>query len=77
MSELITNIGELMTQDREQGTRRNAAVVLEGERIAWIGDAVHAPAADTATDAQGRAVLPGWVDSHTPPDLCRGQDGRI
>ncbi|WP_288024395.1 amidohydrolase family protein [Arthrobacter sp.] len=65
MSELITNIGELMTQDHEQGTRRNAAVVLEGERIAWIGDAVHAPAADTVTDAQGRAVLPGWVDSHS------------
>ncbi|MEO6531397.1 MAG: amidohydrolase family protein [Specibacter sp.] len=65
MSELITNIGELMTQDSGQGTRRNAAVVLEGERIAWIGDAVHAPAADTATDAQGRAVLPGWVDSHS------------
>ncbi|MGO4385011.1 amidohydrolase family protein [Specibacter sp. RAF43] len=65
MSELITNIGELMTQDREQGTRRNAAVVLEGERIAWIGDAVHAPAADTVTDAEGRALLPGWVDSHT------------
>ncbi|PYI66743.1 imidazolonepropionase [Arthrobacter livingstonensis] len=65
MSELITNIGELMTQDRGHGTRRNAAVVLEGERIAWIGDAVHAPAADTVTDAQGRAVLPGWVDSHS------------
>jgi imidazolonepropionase len=65
MSELITNIGELMTQDGELGTLRNAAVVLEGERIAWIGDAGHAPAADTATDAQGRAVLPGWVDSHT------------
>ncbi|WP_113717251.1 imidazolonepropionase [Arthrobacter dokdonensis] len=65
MSELITNIGELMTQDHDQGTRRNAAVVLEGERIAWIGDAVHAPAADTVTDAQGRAVLPGWVDSHS------------
>ncbi|ALV47369.1 imidazolonepropionase [Arthrobacter alpinus] len=65
MSELITNIGELMTQDGEHGTRRNAAVVLEGERIAWIGDAVHAPAADTVTDAHGRAVLPGWVDSHT------------
>ncbi|MCQ9163437.1 amidohydrolase family protein [Arthrobacter sp. STN4] len=65
MSELITNIGELMTQDHEQGTRHNAAVVLDGERIAWIGDAVHAPAADTVTDAQGRAVLPGWVDSHS------------
>lgn len=65
MSELISNIGELMTQDGEHGTLKDAAVVLEGERIAWIGPAANAPAADTATDAQGRAVLPGWVDSHT------------
>ncbi|WP_026553938.1 imidazolonepropionase [Arthrobacter sp. 35W] len=65
MSELITNIGELMTQDAGHGTRRGAAVVLEGERIAWIGDAAGAPAADTMVDAGGRAVLPGWVDSHT------------
>lgn len=65
MSELISNIGELMTQDDELGTLRNAAVVMEGERIAWIGSAANAPAADTRLDAQGRAVLPGWVDSHT------------
>lgn len=65
MSELITNIGELMTQDQELGTLRDAAVVLEGERIAWIGAARNAPAADTVTDAQGQAVLPGWVDSHS------------
>ncbi len=65
MSELISNIGELMTQDGEHGTLRNAAVVLEGERISWIGPTADAPAADVHTDAQGRAVLPGWVDSHT------------
>lgn len=65
MSELISNIGELMTQDGEHGTLKDAAIVLEGERIAWIGPAAKAPAADTVTDAQGRAVLPGWVDSHT------------
>ncbi|WP_104092042.1 imidazolonepropionase [Arthrobacter sp. GMC3] len=65
MSELITNIGELMTQDQQLGTLRDAAVVMEGERIAWIGPADKAPAADVRTDAQGRAVLPGWVDSHT------------
>lgn len=65
MSELITNIGELMTQDQELGTLRDAAVVMEGERIAWVGPAAKAPAADTVTDAQRRAVLPGWVDSHT------------
>lgn len=65
MSTLITNIAELMTQDLEHVVRRNAAVVLEGERISWIGDAAAAPAADTRFDARGRAVLPGWVDSHS------------
>lgn len=65
MSLLITNIGELMTQDSEHAVLRNAAVVLEGERISWIGATAHAPAADEAYDAGGRAGLPGWVDSHT------------
>ncbi|NKX53398.1 imidazolonepropionase [Arthrobacter mobilis] len=65
---LITNIGELMTQDPARGADgvlRDAAVVLEGERIAWLGTAAEAPAADAVHDAGGRAVLPGWVDSHT------------
>ncbi|MBF4992567.1 imidazolonepropionase [Arthrobacter gandavensis] len=44
---------------------RQAAVVFEGERIAWLGPAAQAPAADEAHDAGGRAALPGWVDSHT------------
>ncbi|RNL57638.1 amidohydrolase family protein [Arthrobacter oryzae] len=65
MSILITNIAELMTQDAEQRVLRDVAVVIEGERIAWIGAAAGAPAADEAVDAGGRAVLPGWVDSHT------------
>ena len=65
MSTLITNIAELMTQDLEQRVLKDAAVVIDGERIAWIGAAGSAPAADDAVDAGGRAVLPGWVDSHT------------
>ncbi|TLM84862.1 imidazolonepropionase [Pseudarthrobacter sp. NamE2] len=65
MSTLITNIAELMTQDLEHRVLKDAAVVIEGERIAWIGTASGAPAADDAVDAGGRAVLPGWVDSHT------------
>lgn len=66
---LITNIGELSTQDHAGGAAasvlRNAAVVFEGERISWVGAAAEAPAADEAVDAGGRAGLPGWVDSHT------------
>ncbi|WP_457966473.1 imidazolonepropionase [Arthrobacter sp. D1-29] len=65
MSTLITNIAELMTQDLEHRVLKDAAVVIDGERIEWIGAASSAPAADEAVDAGGRALLPGWVDSHT------------
>jgi imidazolonepropionase len=65
MSTLITNIAELMTQGLDHRVLKNAAVVVEGERIAWLGAAAGAPAADEVVDAGGRAVLPGWVDSHT------------
>ena len=65
MSTLITNIAELMTQDADHRVLRDAAVVIEGERISWLGPASDAPAADEAVDAGGRALLPGWVDSHT------------
>lgn len=67
---LITNIGELTTNvgtgDDVTGTMRDAAVLIEGSRIAWVGSAADAPAgvADTV-DAGGRAVIPGFVDSHT------------
>ncbi|MEC5190449.1 MULTISPECIES: imidazolonepropionase [unclassified Arthrobacter] len=65
MSTLITNLAELMTQDLEHRVLKDAAVVIEGERIAWLGRAADAPAADEAVNAGGRAMLPGWVDSHT------------
>ncbi|MCU1553397.1 MAG: imidazolonepropionase [Arthrobacter sp.] len=65
MSTLVTNIAELMTQDLDHRVLKNAAVVVEGERIAWLGPAADAPAADDVVDVGGRAVLPGWVDSHT------------
>ncbi|UFS59425.1 imidazolonepropionase [Subtercola endophyticus] len=64
-TELITNIGELTTN---VGPRLiDAAVVLDGESIVWVGSARRAPAADTAVDAGGASVLPGWVDSHLHP----------
>jgi imidazolonepropionase len=65
MSLLITNIAELTTQDLDRRVLHRAAIVLDGERIAWLGSARDAPAADEMFDAGDRAVLPGWVDSHT------------
>ncbi|NIH53885.1 imidazolonepropionase [Lysinibacter cavernae] len=67
MSILITNIGELTTNDDSLANSRvkDAAVILDGDRVGWVGSAADAPAADELVDAAGRAVLPGWVDSHT------------
>jgi imidazolonepropionase len=64
MTTLLTNIGLLATQDPGIGELADAAVVLDGDRIGWVGPASSAPAADDAVDAGGRAVIPGFVDSH-------------
>jgi imidazolonepropionase len=64
MTLLVTGIGELRTHD-EAGVFTDAALIVDGERIAWIGAAAQAPAADERIDVEGRAMLPGWVDSHT------------
>ncbi|MEY9877454.1 imidazolonepropionase [Streptacidiphilus sp. MAP12-33] len=65
MTTLITNIGSLLTNDPELGTLTNAAIVLDGDRVAWVGSDLSAPAADERVDAEGRAVIPGFVDSHS------------
>ena len=75
MKTLITNIGELTTNapvsepleggDDLCGTLHDAAVLIDGDRIAWVGPAADAPDADETVDAEGRAVIPGFVDSHS------------
>jgi imidazolonepropionase len=60
-STVLTNIGELFTDPPST----LAALVIEGDRIAWTGPASDAPAADTQVDVGGRTVLPGFVDSHS------------
>ncbi|GAA1955515.1 imidazolonepropionase [Kitasatospora viridis] len=67
-STLITNIGTLVTNDPSHpgllGTVEDAAVVIDGSVVTWTGRAAEAPAADRRFDADGRALLPGFVDSH-------------
>lgn len=65
-SHLVTGIGELVTHDpRFDGPLLEAALVAHDGRVAWVGRAADAPAADRRTDVQGAAVVPGFVDSHT------------
>ena len=64
---LFKNISELRTVS-EAGTIKDAALVEEAGVIRWIGAAEEIPAAYAEAeiiDCGNRAVLPGWVDSHT------------
>ena len=80
-SVLVTGIGELVTcagpdgatpvadrslsAEQRLGVVRDAVVVVEDGVVAWVGPAAQAPAADRVLDLGGRAVVPGFVDSHT------------
>ncbi|MFJ3091083.1 imidazolonepropionase [Streptomyces sp. NPDC086838] len=67
----ITHISALVTNDPSLGDLsplgliQDAAVVIEGDRVVWTGESSKAPATDNAVDAGGRAVIPGFVDSHS------------
>ena len=65
---VLDDIGLLVTNDPNVGEGplgiiRDAAVVFEGEHIVAVGPA--GMTADRRIDAEGRCVLPGFVDSHT------------
>ncbi|WP_424531150.1 imidazolonepropionase [Sphaerisporangium viridialbum] len=68
---LIDNIGSLVTNDPALGEGTlglvpDAALVVEDGRVVWAGPRSRVPqgAARERFDAGGRAVIPGFVDSH-------------
>jgi imidazolonepropionase len=65
-SQLISNIGQLITNsNKDLGIISDAAMVIDGQNILWVGANKEAPAADTRIDAKAGVVTPGFVDSHT------------
>ena len=68
---LVRHIGELVTNEPSLGDGSplglvaDAALVVEAGRVAWVGTTADAPAADAVQDVGGRAVIPGFVDSHS------------
>jgi len=64
---VFTGIAELTTHadaDPDAGTVADAALVVADGRVAWTGPLSQAPDADERVDLGGRAVIPGFVDSH-------------
>jgi len=71
-STLVHNIGQLVTNDpahdgTKMGVIENAALLIEDGVVAWAGPDADAPThhIKRKLDAKGRAVIPGFVDSHT------------
>jgi len=73
---VIRNIGELVVVPpgpvpgrlmRTVDRIRSAAVMIDGDRIAWFGqeDGLDAPSGCETIDARGGCVLPGLIDCHT------------
>jgi imidazolonepropionase len=67
IAELVTNDALLEGADHSEhlGRLSDAAVVVADGLIAWVGPASQAPPADERQDVGGRAVIPGFVDSHS------------
>ena len=70
MTILYTDIRELVTNDPANaggdplGIIADAAVVVDGSQIAWVGRATEAPDADEKVGCADASVIPGFVDSH-------------
>ena len=69
MSQTLFDNATLVTMQGESGygLRERAALLVDGERIAWIGDAADAPARADAevVDCEQRLLTPGLIDCHT------------
>ena len=67
---VIQNISELTTNDPSLGVGvtgrlHDAAIVIDDDRVLWVGPNAESPAADEMIDVHDSAVIPGFVDSHT------------
>lgn len=69
---VLTGIGELVTNDPTAedllGVVTDAAVVVDGPTLAWVGPEGDLPSAWSdarRVEVEGRAMIPGFVDAHT------------
>ncbi len=61
---LLTHLNAA-TMQGGYGLIEDAAILIEGGRIAWVGPKAESPQADNIIDCAGRLATPGLVDCHT------------
>jgi len=61
---LLTNLKAATMRDG-YGLIEDAAIVIEGGRITWIGPRAEAPSGHETTDCEGSLATPGLIDCHT------------
>lgn len=68
MSTLYRGIGSLVLTGESFGdveVIENAALAVDGGKVAFAGRADAAPSCDEVIDLKGKTVIPGFVDSHS------------
>jgi cytosine/adenosine deaminase-related metal-dependent hydrolase len=63
MSKILIRGGDLLTMDPALGDISRGSLLIEGDRIAAVGQVLDASGAEVV-DASGMIVLPGFVDAH-------------
>ena len=61
---LLTNLKAATMRDG-YGLIEDAAILIEGGRITWVGPRSEAPSGHEPTDCEGRLATPGLIDCHT------------
>ena len=66
----LTNISQLVTNnsaigDGDLGVITNAAITVTDGIVSWVGHSSDADSSVPKTDVGGRALIPGFVDSHS------------
>jgi imidazolonepropionase-like amidohydrolase len=62
----VALVGGMLLDGYEVPPLHHAAVLIEGDRIVWVGSAADAkiPPGATVIDTSGRAMMPGLIDLH-------------
>ena len=73
---LLTNL-KAATMVGGYGLIADAAILIEGSRIAWVGPRSQAPSGHEATDCEGRLATPGLIDRLRQAVEALQRDGAI